>query len=420
MKRFASVCLTLILSHCISIAQDKDTISYMHYNLLQYGNYFGGCTVSNNNVADKDGYLKTIIDATLPDIFTVNEMRVNNVYARRIVQNSLNQSGRSNYEQATFSFNGSSDICNMLFYNKDKIGLISQDFIDEGVNNSSLTRRVDVYNLYYKDAFLSSHKDTVKFSVFVCHLNAGNASRRAIEAEAIADYISSNNMKGNYLLGGDLNIDRSTSQAYQNLVLNGDYSLIDPIDQDGSWSSNSSFKAIHTQSTRTSGGCAAGGGMDDRFDFILISNDVKDDSSGVVYIDDSYEAMGQDGLRYNQSLISPPNNTYSSDVISALYEMSDHLPVIVKLAVDKRDLTSLDAPSVSWNHRFQNRHLIISQSKNQAVYLRIYNLNGQVLFYEKKSSTKVDFDYSKLGDKMLLFEFGIESEKPKFVKRFRN
>ncbi|MFT5822666.1 MAG: hypothetical protein ACI8ZM_003922 [Crocinitomix sp.] len=55
-----------------------------------------------------------------------------------------------------------------------------------------------------------------------------------------------------------------------------------------------------------------------------------------MFIDGSYRAIGQDGLHYNDALIDPPTNTSEpSDIISALYHMSDHLPVYLEIEVLK-------------------------------------------------------------------------------------
>jgi len=410
------IILIALLASSLSQAQLKDTVSVMHYNILHYGNYFSGCTTSNNNVADKDGYLKTIIDKIQPDIFTVNEMACNNVYARRIVQNSLNQSGRDFYEQAVFSNNTSSDICNMLFYNKNKIGLISQDYIDKGLNNSSLTRQIDVYHLYYKDPFLATHQDTVKLSVFVCHLNAGIASERNRETEAISNYLQTNGMTKNVILGGDLNIDGSSSQAYQNLTSSSkaEYALLDPINKPGSWSSNASFSQYHTQSTHTSGGCAAGGGMDDRFDFILMSNDLRDDSSGIQYVDNSYKAIAQDGQRFNGSILSPLNSSYNSNVIQALYDMSDHLPVYMELAFDQRDLTSAENKIPELTYRINGSRILL-RGLGAKSRVSFYDLQGRMISQIETHQTKAEIVIPE-NSGILLCKVENEFQKPAFIK----
>ena len=76
--------------------------------------------------------------------------------------------------------------------------------------------------------------------------------------------------------------------------------------------------------------------MDDRFDFILLSNSIKNNTKTVQYINDTYWAVGQDGQHYNKSVNSLPTNTsVPADVLDALAYNSDHLPVLLKLFIDK-------------------------------------------------------------------------------------
>ena len=73
--------------------------------------------------------------------------------------------------------------------------------------------------------------------------------------------------------------------------------------------------------------------MDDRFDMILFSDDMQTGANDAKYIPGTYRAVGQDGLRLNSSLIDPVNNSEPTNVINALYYMSDHLPVYMEVAV---------------------------------------------------------------------------------------
>ena len=49
------------------------------------------------------------------------------------------------------------------------------------------------------------------------------------------------------------------------------------------------------------------------------------------YIKDSYKTIGQDGSSFNGPLNTSSNSVVPSNVAQALYGMSDHLPVYVKL-----------------------------------------------------------------------------------------
>ena len=136
-------------------------------------------------------------------------------------------------------------------------------------------------------------------------------------------------------MGGDFNIYTSTEDAYSNLISGSGVTLVDPLPT-GNYHNNSAFASIHTQSTRTvqiDGG--ATGGMDDRFDYILHGPDISSGANGVTLVPGSYWAYGQDGNRFNGELLdTPTNTTVPADVLSALYYMSDHLPIYCELALD--------------------------------------------------------------------------------------
>ncbi len=146
----------------------------------------------------------------------------------------------------------------------------------------------------------------------ICHLKAGSGSNeeaeRAAETETVADYFSGLG-PGNYVLAGDLNVYSSAEAGYQNLIVNPGLSgrLYDPINRPGAWNSNSSFAHIHTQSPRTIdvGDGGVEGGLDDRFDQILVSGPVMTDGAGVKYLPGSYAVVGQDGMHFNAALYRP-------------------------------------------------------------------------------------------------------------------
>ena len=149
------------------------------------------------------------------------------------------------------------------------------------------------------------------------------------------NYITAQGNNDNFIICGDFNVYRASEQAFQNLV-NPSYlpiAFYDPLNQMGEWANNWNFSEYHTQSTHSgSGDCFSGGGMDDRFDFILMSGSIINGTKGITYCDGSYWAVGQDGNRFNGAINSPANNTLPSNVIDALYNMSDHLPVVAELA----------------------------------------------------------------------------------------
>lgn len=376
----------LLLSNVSIFAQD--TIRLMHYNLLNYRNTTTQCTNSTNNADKKDGHLQTIIDHVVPDILTVNEMGANWLNPNKILNNALNKNGRDFYDQAEFKNNSFSSLANMLFYNANKIELLKQDVISKSLTNADLVRIIDVYTLYVKNNALTNG-DTTFLTVFVAHLKAGSNSsdkvERAAMTEAAMEYLKTNHTTSNYFFAGDFNIQTSSEQCYKNLTQNSETSIrfYDVKDAPGSWNNNSLYSNLHTQSTHdgdSRGGCFSTGGMDDRFDFILCGNEVLKNTYGVKYIDGSYKALGQDSRRFNGNILNPSSNIIPSKVATALYEMSDHLPVLM-------DVVAKDGASSV--HDVKNNRLFVGHKENAwEVYLpkdeanytiNVFDLTGKKL-----------------------------------------
>lgn len=314
----------------------QDTLNVVHYNLLNYGNITDYCHNGNNNINDKDAYLKTIINYLKPDIFTVNEISKLESIHQHLLDQVLNTNGVDYYEKANFIKVAESDLVNMLYYNKNKLALHSHMIAQ------SYIRDIDVYKLFYLSDDLDKG-DTAFIICVVTHLKSStgstNENKRKVMAENTMNYLNEYNDDNNYLMMGDFNLYSNTEDAYQQFLYYSNTSLRfnDPVDQYGEWHNNSYYSDYHTQSTHsTSNGCASYGGMDDRFDFILIANSIKDGTKKVQYINDTYWAVGQDGQHYNKSVNSLPTNTsVPSDVLNALAYNSDHLPVLLKLFIDK-------------------------------------------------------------------------------------
>lgn len=317
-------------------ASARDTLRVMHYNLLYYGATTTFCTPSNNNPTEKEGYLRTILAHDRPDIFTVNEISSSSVFQQRILTSVLSQITSIPFARASSPNLAGSSIVNMLYYNARKLTMRSQEVLQSSV------RDIDLYTLYYNSPDLLQG-DTVFIHCIVAHLKAGSTSsdqqQRGTMALNALNYLRTYKQPGNYLFLGDLNLYSSTEPAFQNLLYYSyvNYRFYDPINQIGAWSGNTAFSNYHTQSTRTtSSGCHSTGGMDDRFDFILISNDIRLGYDKVKYIQGSYRTLGQDGNRLNKSLLDSPFNASAPfAVLEALYNMSDHLPVLLSLEIDQ-------------------------------------------------------------------------------------
>lgn len=311
------VILSLLIS-CLGFGQDS--LRVMYYNLLNFPS-------ANLNRIDT---LVNIIDYAQPDVFVVCELE-DAAGANTLLNEVLNVNGTNSWQGANFVDGGFTS--NMLFYNSNKLGLISQDEI------GTVLRDINTYVLYYKAPNLSAQTDTIYLNFFACHLKAGSSDyqQRNTEIQQAKFYMNSISDKiENVIIGGDMNVYSGFESAVLTLKNSGDVPLFDPIDVTGNWSSDWTYADVHTQSTRTSsiqGG--AGGGMDDRFDLIFVSEDVLNNDHGVKYINNSYTALGQDGNHFNDNINDGFNSAVPDDIADALYYASDHLPVIMDLVFDE-------------------------------------------------------------------------------------
>ncbi|MDA8787937.1 hypothetical protein OAV84_00025 [Schleiferiaceae bacterium] len=329
-------------------AQAPERLRIMTYNLLNYRNFTSYCPSSSNNPVNKEGYLAEIIAYSQPDLLVCNEINGDNTTAHgRVLNYSLNVNGETRWEKTDFFSNGSS-LMNGIYYDQNKLGLLNQDLISKDVNNQNLVRGIDVKTFYYKDSLLSINPDTVIFTVFAAHLKAGSTASdiadRGRETAALMAYLASHNVGPNYFLAGDLNMPKSQEAGFQNLLNYSTAALrfYDPENQPGNWNNNYTFRNLHTQSTRdgaTNNGCFSGGGLDDRFDHVLFSDDVADGTAKMTYVSGSLTPVGNDGLHFNSSINSPTNNSVPSNILTALYEMSDHLPVYVDIDVERLQIS---------------------------------------------------------------------------------
>ncbi|TWT87523.1 hypothetical protein Mal64_30640 [Pseudobythopirellula maris] len=150
------------------------------------------------------------------------------------------------------------------------------------------------------------------------------------------------------------------SNPYQILQLGpssgfGAGEAVDPIAAPGNWHNNFSFASIHTQSPHDGSFGLVTGGMDDRFDFQMVSTELND-GEGLSYIGpnagdsqataESYHTFGNNGTNYNQAASSSSNtgldwiisqgetlpgmtSTQTRNAVrSSLARASDHSPVV--------------------------------------------------------------------------------------------
>lgn len=375
------LCVWGLLS--FSAAAQTETIRMMHYNLLYYTNQAIGCNQNNNNLNTKDAALQTIIEYVMPDVLVVNELGSSVTYADRIVNNVLNTNGRTYFNHGPLTNYSGGDIANMLFYNSEKLSLHSHFYI------TTVNRDINGYKMYYNTPNLAVG-DTIFTTFLLAHLKAGtgsdNEQKRYSQVVQLMAKLENIGVYGNYCFSGDFNLYSADEEAYQYLINypNSLYKFYDPINQEGKWNNNSAYRSIHTQSTHSdNNGCASSGGLDDRFDFILVSPPVYYGSRKVKCISESYHALGNDGNHFNKSINEGENQDVPAYVANALYTMSDHLPLIMDLEVDVSP-TSVSEYAVDFDvqvvNPIQNTLKINLQSPiNQTFQVELYSMEGKLL-----------------------------------------
>lgn len=325
--KYALFALLVAVGVCYPAVAQTVPVRIVSYNLLNFPNGRTDCGAGNVNLPNRADSLRKIMQYLKPDILVGCEIQTA-AGCDSVLNRALNVFGTTYYQRAQWvnnSFGG--DLQNMLFYNSAKLVLKEQRIVQTS------PRDISHYILYVKDITLPQHHDTCFIEVFMCHLKAGSASSdlsdRAAQTQLLRAVLDGRPQGRHLFVCGDLNTYRSSEAGYQNLVSGGTNFLKDPLNMPGNWTTNSSFAAIHTQSPRTSGStdCGVTGGLDDRFDHIIVSQNVMNGSNLLQYNANSYKAIGNDGNHYNQSILAGSNSQYPDSVVRALYYSSDHLPV---------------------------------------------------------------------------------------------
>lgn len=222
-----------------------------------------------------------------------------------------------------------------VVYNTQTVSLIAEDqFTFAGSARSTMRY------LFRPVGYENGESD---FYVYVDHYKAGTTStdlsRRDQQATALRANADALGEGKNILYTGDFNIQSAGEAMYGKLLAAGPGQAFDPINVFATWHDNNALRYTHTQSptTDSSGGLTTGG-MDDRFDFQLVSGEVRD-GEGFSYIgpgvgdvsvsQHSYHAFGNNGTHIMNGDINVSSNTAQpTNVLDALRTVSDHIPVV--------------------------------------------------------------------------------------------
>jgi len=372
----------------------QETFNTMFYNVLNFPDQLP---------INRIQYLELIIADYNPDIFMICEL--NNETGANTILSTI-QEVNPNYQRATFVPNtsdddigDSNDLQNMIYFDNTKFSL---EIINPG---AAIEDQIIIQTNYrdfnhYKLKVNTTDQATnpLYLNVIVGHLKSSsgttNQNLRLAMVQALEAYFDTLPSNEYVMLAGDLNLYTNSEPAFQELIdtdTTNDITFIDPADRIGSWSNNTSYIDVFTQSTRNAGSGLGGatGGFDDRFDFIMTTENMQI-SSELSFVNGSYRAFGNNGLVscYNQDInssncgISDATDEFPSGIREALYNFSDHLPVALQLQTDRTLSTPdyLTSPSL----RLMGSNIIRNQIKLKItdtslnIYkLKIYNVLGQ-------------------------------------------
>jgi len=396
-------------------ANAQETIKTMFYNLLEF---------PEASPANREVLLREILDEYDPDIFMICEL-LSDEGADLILDITLNNETEQ-YSRAPFVPNqsGSADLQQMVFYKSGKFNLETSEIITTPVR--------DINRYLLKLNTLDQTVDPVYLDLYVTHLKSSQGSENQnLRLDMVNEFttaLGSIDPNSFVIFAGDFNLYSSTEPAYIELLDETNaIVMVDPIHTLGAWNNNEDFQDIHTQSTRISSGpfgAGAGGGLDDRFDFITISENMESDPK-MHYIQDTYKSFGNNGNCYNLDINNEDcNGVYSQELRDNLYNMSDHLPVVMQFETDKEfilsspDFTTTNFITIhnTLVHSFIN--ITISEEYTSSVTFYIYNPLGQkVLQYESKNNKNNTIDVSFLNAGLFYIKTNITNSKPlKFLK----
>lgn len=303
-----------------------DTARIATYNILHYGQ------PGPNRYDVKNLYLQPILAEMKPSIIVFLEVDT----FLNAAFDSINTNMPYPMQHGPVHNSKHTDILDGLFWKVNKFALTQNTVITNQV------RDIVAYDLYYTDQQPGMLTDTVWLKVITAHLKSSNSvsdrNVRAQETQTVAQYLSNLPDSTNVVMMGDFNLYNSSEVAYQNLIAptNNSGRLNDPLQMPGNWDGNQAFTTIHTQSPRTAqlSDWGAGGGLDSRFDFVLISDAMLNGWKGIQYIPGSYTAMGNDGQHFNKAIIDTPLSlNLPLNVVQALYFCADHLPVYADFSI---------------------------------------------------------------------------------------
>lgn len=364
------ICASICLFN-ISVFAKIDTLRILTYNVSDFP----------DRAEERNSCFALILNEIKADIVAVQEITDTtgvNIFLSQILNSPL---GNIQYLAAPFIDGFDSD--NALFYNKDKLVLKSSRQIQTDLR--------DISEYIMKSAVDDSGRD---FYIYSLHLKAGNSSEakslREYEATILRNELNKLPPGTEFFVLGDFNFYTSSETGFK--VISDETPIyskcFDPTGRTGSWNDNKKYAELHTQSTHlTRIGSFESGGLDDRFDFIFISNALFD-LDGLFYLPSSYITFGNDGRHFDMN-INDSTNAFGQDIADALYCASDHLPVYLDVVVNYTNQSKVKQEYLkpvdftlcqNYPNPFnKSTNINFSLTASSTVILSVYSLRGELI-----------------------------------------
>ncbi|MEJ2633702.1 MAG: T9SS type A sorting domain-containing protein [Calditrichia bacterium] len=331
-----------------------DTIRVATYNFLNF---------PGNDSGERIPYFRTVLRNMNPDILVTQEIQ-SQVGVNAIASQALNN------RYSTVPFHDGEDTDNSIFFRTGAFTFVKSNYI-----------RTDLRDI--AEYVLTDNLSGEELHVFSAHLKASqgsdNEQKRLAEVRILINHLENLPAGTNAIVVGDFNIYSGSEPAFTELI--GTETLLDPIHDSGYWHNNGTYSYLHTQSPRIDQfGGGSTGGLDDRFDMILISNSLADN-----FLPGSYTAYGNDAHHFNESINQGANSAVADSIADALYYASDHLPVYCEfvfgtpasLSHDKNQAVHSMALFQNYPNPFNPATRIDFQiGQRQFVSLKVFDLLG--------------------------------------------
>ena len=261
----------LVLYPALAAGQSYDTVRVCTYNVLN----FSGA----ENAQERIDEIRMILNEIRPRVLMVQELA--NEEGKKLFEDSITNVLGIPLVPVAGAFRVTQDSYVWVYYDAETFETITAITLENDLRDQ-------------RAGHLRHRLSGDSLAFVTLHWKAGDTpddeAQREQTGRFIRNFVQINNQIGEItatVVAGDMNVYTSEEPGYQQLL----EELSDPINRPGSWHNNVDFADVHTQSPRLRQfGGGVNGGMDDRFDQILLSPALLSR-----YLPGSYTSFGNDG-----------------------------------------------------------------------------------------------------------------------------